>query len=291
VDTFLHSNDQLRGILNSGYHRKTAFVLRAAPSSAANEEPDDESSAVPGAVKRYSCWCPKALAKIGRFPDTLADRCILIRMQRKTPDEVCDRSKQLDADPLKRQCARFVLDHAAEIAAARPAIPPVLNDRAADIWEPLLALADIAGGDWPEMARQAAISLSASTREQSPVTSLLVYIFALFTINQSDRIFTRELVDGLNSFADRRWAELRNGKKITDIWLSQQLRPYGIKPRTIWAGGNSAKGYFQEDFVDVFRRYVTKSDVNACLGQPPDEPRATGNGSNSAVPLPAADAL
>ena len=140
VDTFLAGNDQLKGILNAGYNRRTAFVLRAAPTPASNGETDAETSAAPGAVKRYSCWCPKVLAKIGRFPDTLADRCIVIRMQRKTSEEQCDRSRELDPTPLKQQCLRFVSDHAAEIASARPQIPPALNDRAADIWEPLLAL-------------------------------------------------------------------------------------------------------------------------------------------------------
>src|SRR4029077_19305720 len=75
-------------------------------------------------LARFSCWCPKVMAKIGRFPDTLADRCIVIRMQRKTSKEECDRSKQLDPLPLRRQCARFVLDHSSQIAAARPEIPP-----------------------------------------------------------------------------------------------------------------------------------------------------------------------
>src|ERR1043166_236022 len=128
VDTFLAGNDQLKGILH------------AAPPPGSNGKPDAETPAAPGAVKRYSCWCPKVLAKIGRFPDTLADRCIVIRMQRKTSEEQCDRSRELDPVPLKQQCLRFVSDHAAEIASARPQIPPALNDRAADIWEPLLAL-------------------------------------------------------------------------------------------------------------------------------------------------------
>src|SRR5439155_6399862 len=95
VDSFLTGNDQLRGILNAGYNRRTAFVLRAASSPGANGETDREASAAPGAVKRYSCWCPKVLAKIGRFPDTLADRCIVIRMHRKTPEEQCARSREL----------------------------------------------------------------------------------------------------------------------------------------------------------------------------------------------------
>src|SRR5262249_26896364 len=89
---------------------------------------------------RFSCWCPKVIAAIGRLPDTLADRCIVIRMHRKTIKEQCERLRNLDTSPHRRQCARFALDHRAAISNAQPEIPPSLNDRAADIWEPLLAL-------------------------------------------------------------------------------------------------------------------------------------------------------
>ncbi len=101
VDTFLKGNDQLKGILNAGYKKKTAFVLRAAPSQPSSEETEGETTTQPAVIKRYSCWCPKALAKIGAFPDTLADRCIIIRMQRKTSKEQCDRSRDLDPIALR----------------------------------------------------------------------------------------------------------------------------------------------------------------------------------------------
>src|SRR4029078_13570964 len=84
VDTFLSGNDQLRGILNSGYNKKTAFVLRAANGLTEGDKAEAEKAPGGETIKRHSCWCPKALAKIGKFPDTLADRCIIIRMQRKT---------------------------------------------------------------------------------------------------------------------------------------------------------------------------------------------------------------
>jgi putative DNA primase/helicase len=84
-----------------------------------------------------------------------------------------------------------------------------LNDRAADIWEPLLALADLAGGEWPGLARKAAIVLSAGAQDVNPITSLLIDIFVLFTIEQADRMSTHSLIAGLNGFGNRPWAELR----------------------------------------------------------------------------------
>ena len=89
------------------------------------------------------------LEAIGHLPDTLADRCIVFRMQRKKPDEPCERLRKFKPGDLKARCLRFVLDHAEAIAAAEPALPSELNDRAADIWEPLLVIADLAGVSWP----------------------------------------------------------------------------------------------------------------------------------------------
>jgi len=265
ADTFLRNNDQLKGILNSGYTRQTAYVLRPAsssPSPSPNTQAD--AASLPCAVARFSCWCPKVMAAIGRLPDTLADRCILIHMQRKTQHEYCERSRLLDPAPLTRKCARFVQDHAAEIASALPDIPTVLNDRAADIWEPLLALADLAGGSWPATARHAAVTLAAASLENSLLGSLLLDIFVLFSLAQTDRLFTRDLLDGLNGgLASRPWMELRKGKEVTDIWLARQLRPYGIRPTTIWVGELQAKGYLKQDFHEAFRRYIPNSEIEA----------------------------
>jgi hypothetical protein len=88
-------------------------------------------------------------------------------MQRKTDAEECHRLKFLDPSDLKRQCARFAIDHAAAIAAADPLIPPGLTNRAADVWEHLLAIADLAGGRWPELARQTAVGLTDTARDSS----------------------------------------------------------------------------------------------------------------------------
>jgi len=284
ADTFLQGNDELRGILNSGYSRKTAYVVRVANKFTpcnlpiTSGPPDGESDSVtPGATRlvRFSCWCPKIMAAIGRLPDTLADRCIVIRMQRKTASETCERLKNLDATPLRR---RFAQDHAEEIAQARPGLPPNMNDRAGDIWEPLLTLADLAGGPWPELARQAAVGLTASAQENCPMSTLLMDILVQFVHTSADRISSRSLVARLNNSPDRPWSSMRNGKEISELWLSQQLRPYGIRPRTIRAGEMTAKGYTMEDFTEVFRRYIPRSEVEAFIAASREpQPQATSS--------------
>jgi putative DNA primase/helicase len=234
ADTFLQGNDEMRGILNSGYTRKTAYVVRVANQSRPAQSPRDDGAELPGEhpgpgpasrLVRFSCWCPKIMAAIGRLPETLADRCIVIKMQRKAGGEVCERLKNLDATLLRRQCVRFASDHAETIAAARPELPPSLNDRAGDIWEPLLALAGVAGGPWPDLARQAAGHLTAGAAESSPITSLLIDIALRFIRTGGDRFFSRDLLAVLNNLPDRPWSPLRGGREVSELWLSQQLRP------------------------------------------------------------------
>src|SRR5438874_10750000 len=146
------------------------------------------------------------------------------------------------------------------------------NDRAADIWEPLLALADLAGGEWPELARQAAVSLSASAQESNPIASLLLDIFIVFTLQKVQRMTTQSLVAGLTSFGSRPWNESTNGRPTTDLWLAQQLRPYGVKPRNLRVGDQVLKGYLRDDLLDVFRRYIPQSELDALRAEEPEPP-------------------
>ena len=115
-------------------------------------------------------------------------------------------------------------------------------------------------------------AVTALAQDHNPIGSLLLDIFRLLRETKHQRIFSRNLVQGLNHFADRPWKSLRHGKEITDIWLSQQLRPYGIKPANITIDGVQAKGYLQDHLMEIFRRYITKSDVEALKVEPSTPP-------------------
>jgi len=212
-------------------------------------------------LARYSCFGPKAIAQIGRLPKTLGDRCIVLRMQRKMESEARKRLIDLDKaalERLRRQCARFVLDHRAAIASARPAIPSILNDRAADLSEPLLAVADEAGGDWPALARRSMVGLIGSAEENDPIGALLLDIRGVFQKISGGRLFSRTLVGALNDLGDRPWAELRMGLNVSEAWLAKQLQPFGIRPRNIRICGRVGRGYFESDFKEAFQRYVPR---------------------------------
>ena len=181
ADTALHRNDELRGILNSGYKRKTAYVVRVATEMGKRERIGEgemgeenglDARARRSRLVRYSSWCPKAIATIKHLPETLQDRCIVILMHRKKQGEACERLPEMAGTELRRKCARFVRDRAEAIGRVRPGIPVELHDRAAEIWEPLLVLADLAQGGWPERARKAAVSLTRSGQERPGRKSL-----------------------------------------------------------------------------------------------------------------------
>ena len=266
ADTFLHGNEELRGILNSGYTRKTAYVVRVA-SETRDPERGRRNERNGSGLRRYSCWCPKVIAAIGKLPETLMDRCIPITMQRKTAREVCARVRHLSGFLLRRKCARWVEDHQDEIASARPEIPSALNDRAADIWEPLLVVGDIAGGEWPKLARDAAMKLSAGVQDSSVIGSLLLDILLVFVQLKIERAFSKSLAGWLNQKTDRPWMDGRKGKPIDEVWLAQQLRPYGVRPKTIWIEEQAARGYLQSDFEEVWPRYVSRTDLDAVLAE------------------------
>jgi hypothetical protein len=105
-------------------------------------------------------------------------------------------------------------------------------------------------------------------------------------------MFSRTLVEELSvRSADRPWAEARKGKDITELWLAQQLRPYGVRPRTIWIGHDHAKGYLRDDFTETFQRYIPKAEAEAFLAElknrpDPDPISNSGTHASSSEPEP-----
>src|SRR5262249_32183572 len=132
----------------------------------------------------------------------------VIRMQRKTIREQCGRLRTLETNNLRQRCARFVSENQNAIATAQPEFPTSLHDRAVDIWEPLFALADLAGGHWPAKARRAAEGLTSGAQDRNPLGALLFDILCAFSVRDSERIFSHDLVRWLSGSTDRPWLDL-----------------------------------------------------------------------------------
>jgi len=141
AETFVTGNDEIRGILNSGHTRDTATVIRLVGDK---HEP-----------KEFSTWSAKSIAAIGKLSGTLRDRSIDVPMKRKKPGERVAKLRDRDTDTfleIRRKARRWADDNIAKLEKAHPSIPEGLNDRASDNWEPLLAIADLAGNEWPTLA-------------------------------------------------------------------------------------------------------------------------------------------
>jgi hypothetical protein len=242
--------EALRGIVNSGHTRALAYVVRVEGES---HEP-----------RKFSTWAAMALAAIGRLPGTIEDRSIAIGLRRRLPGEKIARFRQDREDEVMRdaarRAARWALDNAAALGHLEPEVPPELQDRVADNWRPLLTIADAAGGDWPERAREAAVALAreGAADRASIGTTLLSDIRAIFRKKDSDRLSSVELTDALGALEDRPWAEWgRSGKPLTKNGLAALLQKFRIEPKGIrLKDGHTPRGYTLKAFEDAFARYL-----------------------------------
>ena len=247
ADSFLRDREELRGILNSGHTRSSAYVVRTVG--------DDHE------VRSFSTWAPKALALIGDLPSTLSDRSIVIPMRRKTASERVARlrlDRLYELADLPRRAARWAGDHMEELRRAEPEVPAELHDRAADNWRSLLAIADLAGENWPDKARRAAVCLSGGgTAEDSSIrVKLLADLREAFQTRGTDRLPTRDLLNEIRAREDRPWAEWKHGKPLSASDLARLLKDFRVKPQKIRIGEEVLQGYLRDTFEDVFRRYL-----------------------------------
>ncbi len=263
ADSFMKENEDMRGLLNSGHTRDGAYIIRVVG--------DDHDP------KRFNTWGAKALAGIGKLSDTLMDRAIILELRRKLPHEKVDRLRYAEPDLFQifsRKLCRFSMDFREQVRQARPQIPETLNDRAQDNWEPLLAIADVAGGQWPKLARQTAVKLSS---ESDPVLTigleLLADIREIFELKKVTRINSSDLIISLCQDEEKPWATYNRGNPIKPRQVSRRLSEYGIMSNTIRIGQSTAKGYKLEQFTETFSRYL---DSSPCQCVTPSQPPISG---------------
>lgn len=244
------STEPLRALLNASNRRGTAVPRCVGPSQQ---------------LVDFTIFCPKVLSGIGDIPDTVRDRSIVVRLERKRPDESARRFRRREAlalaEPIAQELASWAQDAISDLEAARPDIPRALDDRAEEAWESLIAIADLAGGTWPERARHAALELSAGQEAEDEALGpwLLRDVRDVFAGKGVDRLSSADLVAGLNEIEESPWGDIR-GKALDARALARRLKRFVIRPRTIrLADGTTPKGYRLEDLEDVFSRYLGSS--------------------------------
>jgi hypothetical protein len=196
---------------------------------------------------------------------------IVITLIRKLPTDKVSRLRGRDAGPLRdlaRKTARWAADHLDALKEAAPAMPNNLNDRAQDAWEPLIAIADEIGEDWPMLARAAAVTLSGGIVDDNIVSWLLADIRELFDPLPTednpkpqpvDKLFTAEILEALHDRDDRPWSEYgRQRKPISGAQIAALLRPPGVSTKnTIRKEAERTKGYERRHFDDAFSLTVS----------------------------------
>ena len=242
---------ELRGILNSGFRQGSKYTINV---------PSGQNGWTP---TNFSVFCPKAIAGIGSLPDTVVSRSVTIRLERKRRGESVERLRfrraRVLAEPLRARLERVLVplvEELIDIAEAEPAMPPGLSDRAEDVWEPLLAIADLAGRDWPQRARRAAVELSGRRTEQedSHRVQLLRDIRSFFEERGIDEVGSSDLVAALLWMETSPWGEWGRGRGLTAHSLAKELKEFGIRPQRTRDG--LARGYRRTQFVDAFSRYL-----------------------------------
>ncbi|MCM5570055.1 DUF3631 domain-containing protein [Burkholderiaceae bacterium FT117] len=293
---------ELRGLVNAGHSRTAAYVLRTV---------GDEHE-----TRAFNVWSPKALALIGdlaRKWSTVADRAVAIRMQRKPANCRLPRLPRDDAafGDLRRRIARWADDQADWLRDAEPPLPDSLNDRAADNWHILVAIADAAGGHWPAAARAAALALSAqessvNATDEGAGVRLLADIRDIFMRLGIDRIRSESLTHELAEIDDPEapWSDWNSRTRVVAHGIdarqvARQLAPFGIRPRSIrlvpgaaereglrrfgikpsGTGAESAKGYLREQFNDAFERYLSPHNT----ASQPESADSSGTPAQSSI--------
>lgn len=245
-------SEAIRGILNNG-HRRSGKATLCVGQGARIE------------VKDFPVFGAKMIAGIGRLPDTISDRSITITMKRRSPSENVARWRYRDVkaegEPIRDRLADWAANSIPVLEDARPEIPEELDNRAADGWEPLLAIADLAGGGWPGQARAAAIALSCGEDREDSSMGVRLLGDIQNIVEDKEKIAIAELVTQLVAIEDAPWGDLR-GKPLTTQGLGWRLRPFGVKAKSIKLHGETKRGYEREQFAEVFARYLGETDTN-----------------------------
>jgi hypothetical protein len=253
--------EALRALLNAGY-RRGMTVPRCVGMGTKMK------------VKRFPTFCPKILAGIAstRLPSTVADRAISIDLPRRKKSEKVAKHKYRpyirEVAGLREALAAWAagVDQEA-LAEAEPTMPDLDNDRAEEVWEPLIAIADLAGGEWPKRACTAALELSRGDLDTESVGDLLLRaISETFKQAKETKLLTTTLLRALVDREGEPWAgwwgkDVDGAKDGTTprkpaMDLARHLRPFGVIPKTIRTGADLGKGYDRADFIDAFERYL-----------------------------------
>jgi hypothetical protein len=233
--------ETLRGLINAGHQRNRPYIRW-------------------DAVRREREPCPTfamaALAGIGDLPDTITDRAVVIPMRRRAAGEtVAAFRTRRDVPPLhdlRDRLAAWLRPHLDKLRDVEPDLPA--DDRAADNWTPLVAIADLAGGGWPDRARAACLALTGQAEtDTSAGVRLLADLRAVF--GDRDSMHGAQILDALNKIEEAPWGDWY-GHALKPRELAKLLRPYTVTPADVKIDGITRRGYYRAPLADAWKRYL-----------------------------------
>ncbi len=250
----------LREILNAGY-RKGQAVIRCKKTTKGKGRRETQESYEP---ESFSTFCPKALVLIGRLQDTLADRCIEIRMERRARANV-ERFRlarvQAEVAPLRETAQLWASGHGKAVEDYYQQNDALsLQDREAELWLPLFSVCDVAAPQrLPELEAIATRLAASKSEDEAGDYGILLLRHAreIFGAQpESDRLATSELLSKLNFNEEYSWGGWCDGKGINSHTLSRLLRSFKIQPQNIRLEDHVVKGYLRQSFEECWERYL-----------------------------------
>jgi hypothetical protein len=255
-------NDDLRALLNAGFQRGRDARRCVGPMNK---------------VEEFPTFAMVALAAIGALPDTITDRAINVRMQRRAAGRTVAKFPLRRDKPRLKALGNELAEWAGAVLAALKVAEPLLpvDDRAADTWEPLVSVADAAGGSWPARSRRACTVMTAEAEQVDTEASLgrllLAGVRETFSTIRLAEIPSADMVTHLRAIEDAPWSAF----DLDQRKLARRLSEYGVKADRMYVTGpdgkrRQARGYRLTDLTDPFTRY---------LSDPPDDSRSDASSS------------
>lgn len=242
-------NEDIRGMLNAG-HRKGATAGRCVVRGKIVE------------TEELPAYCAVMLAGLDDLPDTIMSRSVVVRMRRRAPSEIVEpwrpRVNGPDAAKLHDRLVDWSNDVRDLAADTWPEMPSGVEDRAADVWEALLAVADLAGGHWPTTARATAVTLVTASKGRAPSIGVMLLrdLRTVFNTLAAERLSTESILTELKGMEEAFWGVIRRGEPLDARGLAQRLKRYDICPELQRVDGHVSRGYTRAQLADAWARYL-----------------------------------
>jgi hypothetical protein len=260
--------EDLRKLLNAGFGRGRYALRCVGPTQR---------------VEQFATFAMVAIAGIGDMPDTITDRAVNIILRRRATSEHVKPFRLRRDGPalhdIRDRLATWVASQLNDLTNAVPDVP--VEDRAADVWEPLIAIGDAAGGDWPARARAACLALSGEAEEDDTERSVSLQLLSDLRgiFGDLERLSTDAILAELYKIEGSPWPDWY-GRLLNTRDLAKLLRPYGVRPTDVKVDGKALKGYRRDHLHDAWTRYL-----------PPEKSKTDETSGTSATPATSATPL